>query len=105
MGGSIHRGWTTEGSLESTASLPARDPDETLAEFVEQTPAAPRSADVVSAPVAIADGALGHATTVILAADSFTVVEVDRNEHGLDELPGSPRRGGRHHRPAAETRQ
>ena len=86
MGGSIHRGWTTEGSLGPTASLLARDPDETLAEFVEQTPAAPRSADVVSAPVAIADGALGHAT-IILAADSFTVVGVDRNEHGLDELP------------------
>lgn len=34
-------GWTTEGSLGSPASLLARDPDGTLAEFVEQPPATP----------------------------------------------------------------
>jgi NAD(P)-dependent dehydrogenase (short-subunit alcohol dehydrogenase family) len=49
----------------------------------------------MSAHVAIvagAGGALGHATTVTLAADGFTVVAVDRNEHALRELPGSVRR-------------
>jgi NAD(P)-dependent dehydrogenase (short-subunit alcohol dehydrogenase family) len=49
----------------------------------------------VSAHVAIvvgAGGALGHATMVTLAADGFTVAAVDRNEHGLRDLPGNVRR-------------
>jgi NAD(P)-dependent dehydrogenase (short-subunit alcohol dehydrogenase family) len=37
--------------------------------------------------VAGAGGALGHATTVTLAAGGLTVVAVDRNERGLRELP------------------
>jgi NAD(P)-dependent dehydrogenase (short-subunit alcohol dehydrogenase family) len=44
----------------------------------------------VSAKVAIvagAGGALGHATTVTLAAGGLTVVAVDRNELGMRELP------------------
>ena len=48
----------------------------------------------MSAHVAIvagAGGALGHATTVILAASGLTVVAVDRNEHALRELPGGVR--------------
>jgi NAD(P)-dependent dehydrogenase (short-subunit alcohol dehydrogenase family) len=48
----------------------------------------------MSAHVAIvagAGGALGHATTVTLAASGLTVVAVDRNEHALRELPGSVR--------------
>jgi NAD(P)-dependent dehydrogenase (short-subunit alcohol dehydrogenase family) len=50
--------------------------------------------DAVSAQVAIvagAGGALGHATTVTLAASGLTVVAVDRSEHALRELPGSVR--------------
>jgi NADP-dependent 3-hydroxy acid dehydrogenase YdfG len=49
----------------------------------------------VSAQVAIvagAGGALGHATTVALAASGRTVVAVDRNERGLGELPDGVRR-------------
>ena len=42
--------------------------------------------------VAGAGGALGRATAVTLAAGGRSVVAVDRNEHGLDELPGSVRR-------------
>jgi len=48
----------------------------------------------MSAKVAIvagAGGALGHATTVTLAASGLTVVAVDRNELGLRDLPGSVR--------------
>ena len=44
------------------------------------------------AVVAGAGGALGHATTEILAAGGLTVVAVDRNEQGLRDLPGSVRR-------------
>jgi len=44
------------------------------------------------AVVAGAGGALGHATTEILAAGGLTVVAVDRNERGLRDLPGSVRR-------------
>jgi len=43
------------------------------------------------AVVAGAAGALGHATAVTLAAGGLTVVAVDRNEHGLGELPDSVR--------------
>jgi NAD(P)-dependent dehydrogenase (short-subunit alcohol dehydrogenase family) len=49
----------------------------------------------MSAHVAIvagAGGALGHATTVTLAASGLTVVAVDRNEHALRDLPDSVRR-------------
>jgi NAD(P)-dependent dehydrogenase (short-subunit alcohol dehydrogenase family) len=49
----------------------------------------------MSAKVAIvagAGGALGHATTVTLAAGGLTVVAVDRNEHALRELPEGVRR-------------
>ena len=49
----------------------------------------------MSAKVAIvagAGGALGHATTVTLAAGGLTVVAVDRNEHALGELPDGIRR-------------
>jgi len=49
----------------------------------------------MSAKVAIvagAGGALGHATTVTLAAGGLTVVAVDRNEHALRELPDGVRR-------------
>jgi NAD(P)-dependent dehydrogenase (short-subunit alcohol dehydrogenase family) len=49
----------------------------------------------MSAHVAIvagAGGALGHATTVTLAASGLTVVAVDRNEQALRELPDSVRR-------------
>ena len=42
--------------------------------------------------VAGAGGALGHATTLTLAAGGLTVVAVDRNERGLGELPGSVHR-------------
>ncbi|HEV2452386.1 MAG TPA: SDR family NAD(P)-dependent oxidoreductase [Streptosporangiaceae bacterium] len=42
--------------------------------------------------VAGAGGALGHATTVTLAAGGFTVVGVDRNERGLRDLPDGVRR-------------
>lgn len=48
----------------------------------------------MSAQVAIvagAGGALGHATTVTLAASGLTVVAVDRNEHALRDLPDSVR--------------
>ncbi len=38
-----------------------------------------------------AGGALGHATTVTLAAGGLTVVAVDRTEHALRDLPGSVR--------------
>jgi NAD(P)-dependent dehydrogenase (short-subunit alcohol dehydrogenase family) len=41
--------------------------------------------------VAGAGGALGHATTMTLAAGGLTVVAVDRNERGLRNLPGSVR--------------
>lgn len=37
--------------------------------------------------VAGAGGALGHATTLTLAASGLTVVAVDRNEHALRDLP------------------
>jgi NAD(P)-dependent dehydrogenase (short-subunit alcohol dehydrogenase family) len=49
----------------------------------------------MSAKVAIvagAGGALGHATSVTLAAGGLTVVAVDRNERGLAELPDDIRR-------------
>jgi NAD(P)-dependent dehydrogenase (short-subunit alcohol dehydrogenase family) len=49
----------------------------------------------MSAQVAIvagAGGALGRATAMILAAGGRSVVAVDRNERGLEELPGSVRR-------------
>ena len=49
----------------------------------------------MSAKVAIvagAGGALGHATTVALAAGGLTVVAVDRNERGLVDLPDDIRR-------------
>ncbi len=49
----------------------------------------------MSKPVAIVAGAggpLGRATALTLAAGGRTVVAVDRNEHGLAELPGSVRR-------------
>ena len=42
--------------------------------------------------VAGAGGPLGRATALALAGGGRTVVAVDRNEHGLDELPGSIRR-------------
>ncbi|HKE65854.1 MAG TPA: SDR family oxidoreductase [Micromonosporaceae bacterium] len=42
--------------------------------------------------VAGAAGALGHATTVTLAAGGSTVVAVDRNESGLHDLPANVRR-------------
>jgi NAD(P)-dependent dehydrogenase (short-subunit alcohol dehydrogenase family) len=42
--------------------------------------------------VAGAGGALGHATTVTLAAGGLTVVAVDRNERALRDLPGGVRR-------------
>ena len=42
--------------------------------------------------VAGAAGALGHATTLTLAAHGATVVAVDRNESGLRDLPGNVRR-------------
>ncbi len=47
----------------------------------------------MSAKVAIVAGAgaLGHATTAVLAAGGLTVVAVDRNEHALRDLPGSVR--------------
>ena len=38
-----------------------------------------------------AGGALGHATTVTLAAGGLTVVAVDRTEHALRDLPDSVR--------------
>ncbi len=41
--------------------------------------------------VAGAGGALGHATTVTLAASGLTVVAADRNEHALRDLPGGVR--------------
>jgi NAD(P)-dependent dehydrogenase (short-subunit alcohol dehydrogenase family) len=47
--------------------------------------------DAHVAIVAGAGGALGHATTVTLAASGLTVVAVDRNELGLRDLPGSVR--------------
>ncbi len=49
----------------------------------------------MSAHVAIvagAGGALGHATSVTLAAGGLTVVAVDRTEHALRELPDHVRR-------------
>jgi NAD(P)-dependent dehydrogenase (short-subunit alcohol dehydrogenase family) len=49
----------------------------------------------VSAKVAIvvgAGGGLGRATAMTLAAQGLTVVGVDRNEHGLDDLPDDIRR-------------
>ena len=49
----------------------------------------------MSAKVAVvvgAGGALGHATSVTLAAAGLTVVAVDRNERGLAELPDGIRR-------------
>ena len=47
--------------------------------------------DAHVAIVAGAGGALGHATTVTLAASGLTVVAVDRNERGLRELPDGVR--------------
>jgi len=55
----------------------------------------PRSVDVMNARVAIvagAGGALGRATTAVLAAGGLTVVAVDRNERALRELPDHVRR-------------
>ncbi len=49
----------------------------------------------MSKPVAIVTGAggpLGRATVLALAAGGRSVVAVDRNEQGLDELPGSVHR-------------
>lgn len=49
----------------------------------------------MSKPVAIVAGAggpLGRATALALAAGGRSVVAVDRNERGLDELPGGIRR-------------
>ena len=49
----------------------------------------------MSAHVAVvvgAGGALGHATTVTLAAGGLTLVAVDRNERGLRDLPDGVRR-------------
>jgi NAD(P)-dependent dehydrogenase (short-subunit alcohol dehydrogenase family) len=49
----------------------------------------------MNAQVAIVTGAggvLGKATTAALAAVGLTVVAVDRNEHGMRDLPGSVRR-------------
>jgi NAD(P)-dependent dehydrogenase (short-subunit alcohol dehydrogenase family) len=49
----------------------------------------------MNAQVAIVTGAgggLGQATVAALAAAGLTVVAVDRNEHGLSDLPGSVRR-------------
>jgi NAD(P)-dependent dehydrogenase (short-subunit alcohol dehydrogenase family) len=49
----------------------------------------------VSAKVAVvvgAGGPVGRATVAAIAADGLTVVGVDRNEHGLSELPDSIRR-------------
>lgn len=43
------------------------------------------------AVVAGAGGALGRATAVTLAAAGLTVVAADRNERGLDDLPGDIR--------------
>ena len=48
--------------------------------------------DVQVAIVAGAGGPLGRETALALAAGGRTVVAVDRNERGLDELPGSIRR-------------
>ncbi len=48
----------------------------------------------MSAHVAVvvgAGGALGQATAVTLAAGGLTVVAVDRNEHGLSQLPDTVR--------------
>ncbi len=42
--------------------------------------------------VAGAGGALGHTTTVTLAAGGLTVVAVDRNEQALSDLPDGVRR-------------
>jgi len=42
--------------------------------------------------VAGAGGPLGHATAVTLAAGGLTVVAVDRDEHGLGDLPDDIRR-------------
>ena len=39
-----------------------------------------------------AGGPLGRATAAAIAADGLTVVGVDRNEHGLSELPDGVRR-------------
>ena len=55
----------------------------------------PRSADAMIVRVAIvagAGGALGRATTAVLAAGGLIVVAVDRNERALRELPGHVRR-------------
>jgi NAD(P)-dependent dehydrogenase (short-subunit alcohol dehydrogenase family) len=48
--------------------------------------------DAQVAIVAGAGGPLGRAAALALAAGGRTVVAVDRNEHGLDQLPGSMRR-------------
>ena len=51
--------------------------------------------EFMNAKVAIvvgAGGALGHATSVTLAAGGLTVVAVDRNERGMAELPDGIRR-------------
>ncbi len=50
------------------------------------------SASGAVAIVAGAGGPLGRATTAALLAGGLTVVAVDRNEHGLSELPSSVRR-------------
>ena len=51
----------------------------------------PGSMSAQVAIVAGAGGALGHATTMTLAAGGLTVVAVDRNEHALDDFPESVR--------------
>jgi NADP-dependent 3-hydroxy acid dehydrogenase YdfG len=42
--------------------------------------------------IAGAGGALGHATTAVLAARGFSVVALDRNEHALSDLSDAVRK-------------
>jgi NAD(P)-dependent dehydrogenase (short-subunit alcohol dehydrogenase family) len=44
------------------------------------------------AVVAGAGGALGHATTAVLAASGFAVVALDRSEQAMSDLPGAVRK-------------
>ncbi|HUD79508.1 MAG TPA: SDR family NAD(P)-dependent oxidoreductase [Streptosporangiaceae bacterium] len=44
------------------------------------------------AVVAGAGGALGHATTAVLAASGLAVVALDRTEHAMSDLPGTVRK-------------
>ncbi len=77
------------------SNLPAAKPGPVAKACTAARGTCPRfQGDAVNAHVAIvagAGGALGHATTATLAASGLTVVAVDRNEHGLRELPGSVR--------------